>query len=38
MHIEQEYNIKIKVINSCKIFQTTYHNDSYLLLFGERKL
>ena len=28
----------MKVTSSCGIFKTTYHNDSYLLLFGKRKL
>ena len=37
-----EYNYtnyeKMKVTSSSRIFKTIYHNGSYFLLFGKRKL
>ena len=37
--MEQEYKLwKIKAISSSGILKTIYHNGSYLLLFGKRKL
>ena len=39
MHIEQACKLqKMKVTVSCRIFKTTYHNDSFLLLFRKRNL
>ena len=37
--MEQVYKLwKMKITSSSGIFTTIYHNDSYLLLFGKRKL